>query len=56
MMIQYKLLQAIFHNVRIDFRCRHICMPQERLNRAQIGASRQQMSGKSVSQRMRRHA
>ena len=50
-----QVLQALARDVGVDLRRRNVRMAQQQLHDAEIGAVIQQMRGKSVTQRMRRH-
>ena len=47
--------QMQIRDVCINLRRRNIAVPEQRLNRTRIRAVLQEMRGKAVSQRMRRH-
>ena len=53
MMIQHQITQMIIQHMRIDFRGGYIRMSQQCLDHPQICASRQEMRGKGVSDRVR---
>ena len=41
-------LSALLENISVDHRCRHIVVPEERLNGADVGSALKQMRGKTV--------
>ena len=53
-MFKHQFGQPFIQNMGVDFGRRDICVPQQSLDRAQIGTIGQQMRRKGMAQRMRR--
>ena len=52
-MLMDEAFQALFQYMRIDFRGRNVGMPQQLLDRTQIGAAVKQVTGEGVAQDVR---
>ena len=50
-----RVTQMAISDVRVDLRRRDIAVAQQRLHRARIGSTLQEVRGKAVTQRMRRN-